>query len=87
LLNSTNNLCYACNPGFFPNRITQACVPCLLPCFNCYEVSNNCTSCIPLHTLKNISNLKACRDLCGDTYIVTDSCDQGLGIINDGCSD
>ena len=36
---------------------------------------------------KYIPAIKRCNDLCGDSVVMTDQCDNSFGILHDGCSD
>ena len=34
-----------------------------------------------------VERTKRCLDICGDSIVMTDDCDNGFGVKNDGCSD
>ena len=76
--------CILCASLTFPDLPNQLCQPCVAPCLTCLNV-NDCLTCVDFY--EYVPAAQRCRDICGDSIVMTDQCDNGPNIFHDGCSD
>lgn len=65
-LNKTGNATFNCVPfcleRYFPDSVTQRCLPCDQECFNCEVKSDNCTSCDAKKFLRQTKCVINCKN-------------------------
>ena len=59
-------------------------MPCVAPCYSCLN-NDDCLTCNMFY--QYIPAISRCHDLCGDSVVMTDQCDNSFGVIHDGCTD
>ena len=76
--------CIQCTSLQYTDETNQLCRPCVAPCETCLN-ANDCLTCLPFY--EYVPAIKRCKDLCGDSIVITDQCDLGPGVFHDGCTD
>jgi hypothetical protein len=79
-----NSDCIQCNDVQYTDQTNQICQTCQSPCKSCLNAID-CVSCRLFY--EYVPAIMRCEDLCGDSIVITDQCDNSVGIYHDGCSD
>lgn len=79
-----NSGCMVCPDLLYPDSPSQLCKSCVAPCKKCLN-ADDCIDCKPFYSY--VDRTKRCLDVCGDSIVMNDECDNGFGVKNDGCSD
>jgi hypothetical protein len=54
------------------------------PCETCLN-ADHCLTCLEFR--EYVPAINRCKDLCGDSVVISDQCDLGPGVFHDGCTD